>query len=102
MIADGQVVADDDACGPEGGDFFQKARRINHDTVSNDGTELGPKDACGEQRELVRLSGMNDGMPGIGPAVVADDDIMLLGEKIDDLALGFVAPLQADNTGSRG
>jgi hypothetical protein len=40
-------------------------------------------------------------MTGVGAAVVADDEVVLFGEEIDDLALGLVAPLQADDTGTR-
>ena len=39
-------------------------------------------------------------MAGVGAAVVADDEIVLVGEQIDDLALGLIAPLQADDTGA--
>jgi hypothetical protein len=39
------------------------------------------------------------GMPGIGPAGEADDDVEVLGEQIDDLALALVAPLKAADTG---
>src|SRR5207244_4161885 len=40
----------------------------------------------------------NDGMASVGPAVVANHDIVLVSEEIDDLAFGLVAPLQADDT----
>jgi hypothetical protein len=36
-------------------------------------------------------------MAGVGAAVVADDAIVLVGEQVNNLALGFVAPLQADD-----
>ncbi len=40
-----------------------------------------------------------DGMPGVGSAAIPDDHVRLLGQKIDDLPLAFVAPLQADDAG---
>ena len=40
-------------------------------------------------------------MPGVGPALIADDDVVLFGEQVDDLALGLVAPLQSDHASSR-
>src|SRR2546429_427961 len=39
-------------------------------------------------------------MTCIGAAVVANDEIMLFREQIDDFAFGLVAPLQADDTGA--
>ena len=39
-------------------------------------------------------------MARVGAAVVANDDIMVIGEEIDDLAFGLVAPLEADDTGA--
>ena len=58
------------------------------------------EDAGGQQRELVGLAAGDDGVAGVGAAVVADDEVVLVGEEIDDLALGLVAPLQADDTGA--
>ena len=40
-------------------------------------------------------------MAGVGPALVADDHIMLLGQQVDELAFGLVAPLQTDNASAR-
>jgi hypothetical protein len=40
-------------------------------------------------------------MPGIGAALIADDDVVLLGEQIDNFAFGFIAPLQTNNARGR-
>ena len=40
-------------------------------------------------------------MAGVGSALVADDDIVLLGQQIDDFSLGFVSPLQPDDASAR-
>jgi hypothetical protein len=37
---------------------------------------------------------------GVGTAGVADDDVVILGEDVDELALGLVAPLQTDDAGA--
>ncbi len=58
---------------------------------------FGRRTPVGQQRELERLAVGDDGVPGVGPAVVADDEVELVAEQIDDLALGLVAPLQADD-----
>ena len=59
------------------------------------------QDAAGQQRELVGLVADDDRVPGVRAALVADDEVVLAREEIDDLALGFVAPLQTDNASSR-
>jgi hypothetical protein len=38
---------------------------------------------------------------GVGATLIPNDDVMLLGEQINELAFGFVAPLQS-NHASRG
>ena len=51
--------------------------------------------------ELVRLVADDDRVPGVRPAVVAADDVGVLREQVDDLALALVAPLRADDHGRR-
>ena len=75
-------------------DLGQQAGGIEHHAAGDDALHLGPEDAAGHQRELEGLAVADDGMPGVGAALVADDDIVLLGQQVDDLALGLVAPLQ--------
>ena len=52
--------------------------------------------------QFVFLVADDDGVPGVGPAVVAGDGVELRGEHVDDLALALVAPLQADDGGVAG
>ncbi len=100
-VADHEVLADVDAAGDEAVDFGQQAGRIEDHAGGHHALDLGAEDAAGDERQFERLAAGDDGMAGIGPALVADDDIVLLGEQIDNLALGLVAPLQSDNTGGR-
>ena len=67
----------------------------------DDALHLGPEDAAGDQRELERVAVADHGMAGVGPALVADHDIVLFGQQIDDLAFGFVAPLETDHASYR-
>jgi hypothetical protein len=39
-------------------------------------------------------------MTGVGATVIANDQVVLIRQEIDDLALRLVAPLQADDTGA--
>ena len=96
-VADHQVVADLDAAGDQAVDFLQDAGRVEHHAAGDDALHLRAEDAAGDQRELVGLAAGDDGMAGVAAALVADDDIVLVGQQVDDLALGLVAPLQTDH-----
>ena len=61
---------------------------------------MRPQHAGGKEREFVGFAVADDGVTGIGAAVVADDQVVLFGEEIDDFAFSLVAPLQADDTGA--
>jgi len=39
---------------------------------------------------------------GIGSTVVSDDQVMLSGQKVNNLPLAFISPLHADNGGMLG
>ncbi len=49
-----------------------------------------------QQRQLVGDAVDHQGVAGIVAALEADDDIGLLGQPVDDLALALVAPLGPD------
>ena len=99
--ADHEILGNLDAAGDEALDFLQQAGRIDDHAGRNDALHLGPKNAAGHQRELEGLPVHDDGVAGIGPALIANDDIVPLREKIDDLPLGFVTPLQPNDTRGR-
>ena len=100
-VAEHQVLADLDAAGHQPVDLLEQAGRVEHHAAGHDALHVGAEDAAGDQRELVGLAAGDHGVAGVGPALVADDDVVLLGQQIDDLALGLVAPLQTDDTRSR-
>ena len=100
MVAQSEVLADRDAGLLQVVDLFQEARRKNDHAIGDDGAEARPQDAGWQKREFIDESVANDGVAGIGAAIVADDQVVLFGEEIDDLTFGLVAPLQADDTGA--
>ena len=51
--------------------------------------------------DLVRLAVDDDRVPCVRPTLVAADEVGVLGEQVDDLALALVAPLRADDHGGR-
>jgi len=50
--------------------------------------------------QLERASSVDDRVPRVVPALETDDVIHVVGEKVGDLALTFVAPLGADKDDS--
>ena len=51
--------------------------------------------------DLVRLAVDDDCVPCVRPTLVAADEVGVLGEQVDDLALALVAPLRANDHGGR-
>jgi hypothetical protein len=56
-------------------------------------------DARRDGANLVRLAVDDDRVPGVRAALVATDEVGLLGEQVDDLPLPLVAPLRPDDHG---
>ena len=50
-----------------------------------------------QQAELIGIATEFDGVPGVVTALIPNDDVMLFRQKINDLAFGFVAPLQSND-----
>ena len=69
------------------------------DAAGADHALLAPEDPRGHVPRLVGLAVDDDRVPGVRPAVVAADEIRVLGKQVDDLALALVAPLGADDHG---
>src|SRR5262245_48318610 len=76
-------------------------RRVHNYTRRDDRRDARRQNSTGQQRELVRLITDNDRVSGVCAALITNDKIMFARKKIDDLPLGFVAPLQTDNASSR-
>jgi hypothetical protein len=66
-----------------------------------DALDDGAQNAAWHQRQLVRLAPRHNRVTGIGPTLVANDHVVLLGEQVDDLSLGFISPLQPDDASTR-
>ena len=78
---------------------LRKACGIEDDSGGDDGHDFGMQDAGGQQRQLVGVAVEDDRVPGVVAALIADDDVVLVGQQIDDFPLGFVTPLQTDHRG---
>ena len=92
VVADEQPSLHVDTVRSEHLDFFHQRFGIDHGAVGNDAGLFRPENAHGNQVEDVLLVCDLYGVPGIGPALEPYDDVGLLTQKIDDLALALVAP----------
>ena len=96
-IADEEVPAHRHSRRFESLDLGQQRAGIDHQSVADHRLLARPQDAARDQLEDVFLLADEDGVAGIVPALIARDDIELLGEEIDDLPFTLVAPLGAQD-----
>ena len=78
-VADDQIPGDLHAEAPQAVDLVEQAGRIEHHAGGDDALHVGAEDAAGDQGELEGPAVADDGMPGVGPALIADHDVVLLG-----------------------
>src|SRR5205085_7043441 len=76
--------------------------RVDDAAVADD-ARLAEDDPARDLADLERLAIRDDGMARVRAALVAADEIRVLGEQVDDLALALVAPLRThDDSGRHG
>ncbi len=98
VFGDAQVFrADGHALPSQLGDFIEERLRIDHHAVADDRKLGRPQDARRQQRQLVGFAVDDQRVAGIVAALEAHDDVSLLRQPVDDLALPLVAPLGADD-----
>jgi len=68
---------------------------IEDDAVSDDAVHVRVEDARRNQMEDELMGADPDGVPGVVAALVAGDDLEVVGDDVDDLALAFIAPVDA-------
>ena len=77
-------------------DFGDEAERVDDHAVADDAQFIFPQDARRDQVQDVFFFADENGVPGVVAAGIADDDVRVLGEHVNDFAFAFVAPLGAD------
>ena len=98
VLGDAQIFrADGDALALQFGHLVEEGLRIEHHAIADHRELRGPQHAGRQQRQLVGLAIDDERMAGIVTALEAHDDIGLLRQPVDDLALPLVAPLGADD-----
>jgi hypothetical protein len=78
-------------------DLFDQHRRVNHHAAADQPYRVLREDPRRHEMNLERPELVDDGMPGVVPAVEARHVIRLLRQKIHRLALALVAPLRTDH-----
>ena len=96
-VTDPQLAFDPHAAALEHVDLPDHAGGIEGHATGDDAGDVVAEDAAGNEGELPGLAVGDDGVAGVGAALIADDDLVVLGEDVDEFAFGFVAPLQTDN-----
>ena len=76
---------------------LSKRLRIDHHAIADDRQLAAAHHAGRQQRQFVGLAVDDQRVAGIVAALEAHDDVGLLGQPVDDLALALVAPLGADH-----
>lgn len=82
-------------------DLGQNRGRVEHHAGSDHVHHPRIENSTGNVMQFVNVLAHDDGMTGVGPALLADNDVKLRGQQIDELTLGLVAPLQSNHTRSR-
>ena len=71
-------------------DLLDQRLRIEHDAIADDRQLARPHHAGGQQRQLVGGAVDDQRVAGVVAALEAHDDVGLLRQPVDDLALAFV------------
>ena len=86
-----------DALALERVELVQEHAGVDHDPVSDDRRDVFVEDPARHELESERLAVHDDGVTGVVAALVADDQVHLLGDEVGELPLSLVAPLRADH-----
>ena len=71
------------------------------DAAVADHARLAEDDPARDLADLEGLAVGDDGVPGVRATLVTADEVGVLREQVDDLALALVAPLRTDDYGRR-
>ena len=71
----------------------EEVLRLQHDAVADHAGDAGVQDAGGNLPQDELAVADDDGVAGVGPALVAHHQVGPLGQHVDQLALPLVSPL---------
>jgi hypothetical protein len=94
----GQLHARDvDALTREHVELGDEDRRVDHDTVADDGGDVRVEHAARHQLQREHLVTHDDAVPRVVAALVTNDEVALLRQVVGEAALALVTPLGADD-----
>ena len=68
---------------------------MNDDAGGDDACDVWAEDTGRHKGQFVCLSIADDSVSGVVAPKITDNDLMLVCQKVDKFALGFIAPLQS-------
>ena len=103
VAADLQVLAGD-AAAFQVRQFADERGRVQHDAVRDHAERVRVQDSRRDQVQLVLVLaalgvGDDHGMPRVGAAAPAHDDIFVMGQEVNQLALALVPPHRPNDHG---
>ena len=90
-----------DALGGQGVHLGQQHGGVDDHAVADDRGDVVVEDAARHQLEGEGLAVHHDGVAGVVAALIADDQLHLLGQEVGELALALITPLGPDDDGCR-
>ena len=96
-IRDEETAGDIEARYLQTVDFLEKGNRIENHAIADHAAATFTQHAARNELEHEFLTADNDGVTRIVSASIPGDDIKVLREHVDDLALALIAPLGAHN-----
>lgn len=80
-------------------DLTDECLQIDDNTGSDDAFHIRSEDTARDQGEFKGLALSDDRVPSVGAALITNDDVLVFGEQVNNLAFRFVSPLKPDNSG---
>jgi hypothetical protein len=77
----------------------KQCRHVNDDAITNDRSDVVVQNPRRNELQGVLLSTDNHGVTGVVSTLIASDNRILSGKKVDDLGFAFIAPLGSDDDG---
>ena len=81
--------------------FGEEHLRVDDDAVADDRGDVVVENSTRNQLEGEALTVDHQGVAGVVTALIADDQLHLLGNEVGELSLPLVAPLSTDDDGRR-
>ena len=80
-------------------EFGDEHARVDHHSIADDRRDVRVENAAGHQLQLEGLAIDHEGVARVVTALIADDEMLIAGEQVGELALPLVTPLGSDDDG---